>query len=309
MTDPTITLGKRRRMAQHRPAHQLFGQLAGVLVFWIAARALAAANYSQPLPAQEIVKRSIDSIQTDWKAAPEFSNVEFDQDIRGGERSSKTYHIWMLAGSPYSQLIEINGDPLPPAQYAQECRKLRAEIERRANESPRDRTRRVQEYTEGQSRQFALISEMADAFDFKLVRHEMLENREVYVIAASPRPGYHPKSWKTRILTGMKGTLWIDQDTCQWVKVEAVAVRPVDYGGIIAKVLPGTRFILKQAPVKPGLWLPAYFSLDVRARVLAWHKEYTHSETYTDYRPVIEPSKPIAVAQSTGCGSNPCPAK
>ncbi len=298
--------GRVRCPARCRPVRQPLIYFSGALLFWVAARAFAAGNYSQPPSPQEIVNLSIKSTQTDWKAAPEFSNVELDEDTRGGERSSKTYHIWMLDGSPYSQLIEINGDRLPPAQNAQECRKLQAEIERRANESSPDRARRVRAYQEDESRRFAVISEMADAFDFNLLRHETLDNRGVYVIAATPRPDYQPKSWKTRILKGMKGTLWIDDKTYQWVKVEAIAVRPVDYGGIIARVLPGTRFLLKQSPIKAGLWLPEFFSLEVRARVLGWHREYTHSETYSDYRPEMGNARPIAAIRPSPCNSKRC---
>jgi hypothetical protein len=259
---------------------------------------LASQVVSEILSPQQIVRLSIKTVQADWKAAPEFSDIERDQDHRNDENSSRTYRIWMMDGSPYAQLLAIDNEALSPARAARECSKLRAEIEERANESPEDRARRIREYQAGESRRFALIAEMADAFEFKLLRREKLENHDVYVIAATPRPDYQPRSWKTRILKGMEGTLWIEAGSYQWVKVEAFAVRPVWFGGFIAKVLPGTRFVLKQTPVKDGLWLPDFFSFQARARILGWRKDYSHIETYSNYRPMADSAKSLTSAQA-----------
>lgn len=234
--------------------------------------------------AQEIVKLSIASTQADWKATPEFSYTEQDDDVRSGVTVSKTYRVWMLDGSPYSRLTAIGNEPLSRARNAQESLKLRKEIVRRAEESAHAHAARVAKYQKDRHRMFALIDEMAAAFDFKFLGEQKLEGHDVDVFTASPRPGYQPKSWETRILTGMKGKLWVDRDTYQWVKVEAVAIRPVRLGWFIAKVLPGTRFLLEQAPVTGNLWQPEHFSIEARAWILGWRKDYVHSETYTDYR-------------------------
>lgn len=240
---------------------------------------------TQPTP-QQIIKLSIASTQADWKATPQFSYVERDDDVKGGAKVSKTYQVSMIDGSPYSRLIAVNGEPLTPAPEAQERQKLQKEIARRASESPRARAARLAAYHKDRSRMFALVDEMGAAFDFKLLREQNLDGHAVYVFSASPRPGYQPRSWETRILKGMKGTLWVDRNSDQWVKVEAVAIKPVTLGWFIAKVLPGTRFLLEQTPVSPGLWQPEHFSLEAHARILLWQKNIVHSETYSDYQRV-----------------------
>jgi hypothetical protein len=68
----------------------------------------------------------------------------------------------------------------------------------------------------------------------------------------------------------MEGTLWIDCDTYQWVKVEAHVTHPVRIAGFLAEVQPGTQFELEKKPV-PGdenLWMAAHFSMRSRARVM-----------------------------------------
>jgi hypothetical protein len=53
----------------------------------------------------------------------------------------------------------------------------------------------------------------------------------------------------------------------------------------IAHVQPGTEFILEQAPVENGVWLPTRFVTEVRATALMfWSKKYSRSETYSNYR-------------------------
>ncbi|MFZ0959293.1 MAG: hypothetical protein WAO35_00190 [Terriglobia bacterium] len=203
---------------------------------------------------------------------------------KGGVRSSRTYRVYMIEGSPYSRLIAVGGQPLSPGEKAREDEKLREEIARRANESPQARAKRLAQYQKGRERLFALLHEMAAAFDFRQVGQQQMDGHEVCVLQATPHPGYQSKSRETKILTGMRGKLWIDEQTHRWIRVEAVAIKPVWMGWFIAKVEPGTRFSLEQAPVMKALWLPEHFSLEVRAKVLWWQKSYAHSETYSDYK-------------------------
>ena len=236
------------------------------------------------LSTQQLVNRSIASTETDWKALPLFSYIEQDEDIKGGEKTTRTYRVCMLAGSPYSRLTEVDSQPLSPTQSNQEAEKLRSAIARRANESPKDRCRRLAQYQKNRERMFALLNEMGQAFEFQNLGVRKLDRHEVYVLQARPRPGYQPKSQETKVLTGMEGTLWIEKNTLQWVRVEAVSIKPIWFGWFIAKILPGTRFLLEQAPVTNSIWLPAFFSYAARADILWWQKGYFHSEKYREYR-------------------------
>ncbi len=272
------------------------------LVLSLTALLFPVLTYGYQLSASEIVKRSIANTQADWNANSHFSYVEQDVNVKDGATTSRTYRVLMLDGSPYSCLLAINGEPLPPQRAAEERDKVQQEIAMRSSQSAESREKRVAEYRKQRSRSFALINEMGEAFDFKLLREEKLDGHNVFVISATPRPSYQPSSWKTSVLKGMQGTLWIDQQTFQWVKAEAVAFQPVRLGWLIAKILPGTRFLLEQTPVAPGLWLPKHFSFEARTKVLLWQKDYMHSENYRDYRPVGGPLNPQATGR-TDCAN------
>jgi hypothetical protein len=113
-----------------------------------------------------------------------------------------------------------------------------------------------------------LMEELTKALDFKLVGEQKLGPYEVYVLKATPRPGYEPPNNETKVLTGMEGKLWIDEKTFQWVKVEATVIRPVSIEGFLAEVEPGTHFELEKTPVTDSIWLPKHFAMKSQAKVL-----------------------------------------
>jgi hypothetical protein len=82
----------------------------------------------------------------------------------------------------------------------------------------------------------------------------------------------------------MRGTVWIDQRDYRWVKVEAEVFKPVTLGRFLAKVQPGTKFLLEQAPVAADLWLPIRFSVRVDSSVLLWSRRSARDETYWNYQ-------------------------
>ena len=127
------------------------------------------------------------------------------------------------------------------------------------------------------------MREMMKAFDFHLAGQESVNGRNCYVLVATPRSSYRPISRDTKVLTGMRGKLWIDSAEYQWVKVHAEVFRPVAFGLFIAHVQPGTEFTLEEAPVGQGIWLPVHFVTKVRATALLWSRNYTDDEAYSNY--------------------------
>lgn len=257
------------------------------VIFLLAGTMGVACRGAAPNPS-DIVKRSVVAMERNWKSAPEYAFTERDVETRGDSRTVKTSEVLMIEGSPYHRLTAINDHPLSPDRQEEEERKLRQAIARRRKESPDERNKRIAEYEKGRKQDHALMREMADAFDYSVVGEEEIAGRKVWELAATPRPGYQPTSTHTRVLTGMRGKLWIDEATYQWVKVEAEVFRPVSFGLFIAKVRPGTKFELEQAPVGNGLWLPRHFSMRVDSSILFWGRKSSDDETYLNYRPMNE---------------------
>ena len=236
--------------------------------------------------ANYIIERSTEANERDWKAAPQYDYFERDREKDGG---TKTFEELMILGSPYERLVAVNGKTLAPEQRAEEHQKLNAVMRERQNEPPQQRAQRITQYEKQRKRDRLLMEQMAKAFDFKLAGDQRLKDRQVYVLSAAPRPGYAPPNNEAKVLTGMKGTLWIDRQTFQWVKVEAQVVHPVSIAGFLARVEPGTRFELEKMPVEDGIWLPSHFAMTSKARVFFFFtRQRQEDETYFGYRKAAE---------------------
>lgn len=191
----------------------------------------------------------------------------------------------MILGSPYERLTQVNGRPLTAEQQSKEQQKLEHVIAQRQAESPEEKDRRVAKYEKERERDHLFLTEMTRAFGFKLESEQRLGARDVYVLRATPRLGYHPPNMQAEALTGMQGRLWLDKKTLQWVKVEAEVIHPVNIQGFLARVEPGTRFELEQMPVENGIWLPQHFAMRSRAKILSLFSHKGHEEeTYWGYR-------------------------
>ena len=249
------------------------------MLLTLAAAGMAAAAPSIDVPA--LIQRSVEANNRDWQAAPNYRYLETDRDHDGG----KTYQVLMILGSPYRKLVALQGEPLSAARQADEQRRLERTIALRRRESPSQRAQRVSAYRQGRERDRELIEQLTRAFNFRLVGEQQLGQHTVVALRAAPRPGYHPPTTDTKVLTGMQGELWIDPETSQWVKVEAEVIHPVWIEGFLARVDPGTRFELEYTPVTRDVWLPSHFAMSSRAKVLLlFSKRGQADETYSGYR-------------------------
>jgi hypothetical protein len=246
-----------------------------------------------------IIQRSVEANQRDWAAAPQFNYCAKKKTDNG----TRTYEELMIEGSRYEHLVAINDRALSPDRQADEAKDLQKAVSQRKRESADERRRRIAAYEASRKRDHVLMDEMAKAFRFTLTGEDDVDGRRVYVLHAVPKKGYKPPNRDAAVLTGMNGTLWIDEQTYQWVKVEAHVVHPVSIGGFAARVEPGTEFKLEKMPVAPGVWQPKHFAMKARARILfLFSHRQQEDDTFFNYGPAGE-RVTCGFALSTATGS------
>ncbi|MFP5227499.1 MAG: hypothetical protein ACLGXA_07690 [Acidobacteriota bacterium] len=234
--------------------------------------------------------------QRNYNALP---HLNYFKVVHGPEGKTRTYREIMLLGSRYSLLTETDGKQLTPDRAREEQRRLDQARQMRTAESPEQREKRVSAYKRERQRDQFLLNEMVNAFEFRLSGEERLGRHDAYVFKAEPRRGYRPPDNRARVLTGMRGTLWIDKSTSQWLRVEAEVFRTVSIEGFLAQVQPGTRFLLEQAPISGNLWLPTHYSMKARARILFFFpKNSDEEETYFGYAPAGESAGPETIGDA-----------
>ena len=249
---------------------------------------------------QTIIENSVAANKADWNADPNYSYKERD---RIGT-ITKTYQVTMIDGSPYRRLIAVNNEPLPMDQNVQEERKLQQVIAQRKAESADQRAKRIAKYQAERKRDHLMMDQLTRAFDFKLLGEKKLGSYDVYVLRATPRNGYKPPNMEAQVLPGMRGELWIDQKSFQWVKVTAQVIHPVSIEGFLARVEPGTRFELEKMPVDNGIWLAKHFSMKSSAKILyMFNRSEQEDNTFFDYRKLPATSPPSTPASAPGSRS------
>lgn len=250
----------------------------------LAAILLSVAAPAANTDVRALMERSVQVIEADWKAAPNYECFERDREPNSG---SKTFRDLMIMGTPYQRLVAINDKPLSRHEQEQQERSLEKNTEERRNESEQQRAKRIADYEKERNRDHLFLEQLWKAFNFSLVGQRRLGSYDVYVLNAVPRPEYQPPNREAEVLKGMRGTLWIDKKTYQWVKVEAKVTHPVWIEGFVAQVEPGTEFELERMPVDGDIWLPKHYEMTARAKILLlFNHRSADNDTFYDYRKI-----------------------
>ncbi|MCC6591197.1 MAG: hypothetical protein IT168_31215 [Bryobacterales bacterium] len=252
---------------------------------------------------REIVLRSV---SRDWRDLEARRNYTFirhtrEKQYNGSVATSdeyKTFEVTILYGQPYSRLIAKDGKPLTTDDEHKQKEKLDREMAKRACESERDRAKREEQDKKDLEEERQVRREIADAFDFKLLRDEIVSGFPAWVIQAEPKPGYRPKTARAKILPKIRGTLWITKADYRWVKVDAEVIDTFSYGFMLFKLYPGTRLTFEQVKVNDDVWLPRKAHIRGFARVAMVKKYDLEIETHwEDYRRFSADSRVVATAE------------
>jgi len=236
---------------------------------------------AQTQDAASIIRKSAQANNRDWEAVPNYDNYERDRTKDG----DKTYDVTMLSGSPYERVVAIDGHKLTPDKEKEEQQKYEKAATERQHESAEQRSKRIAKYEAERKRDQTMLQQLTSAFDFHLVGKKHLLGHDVFVLKATPRKGYRAPDRDSQVLTGMEGTMWIDQKTYQWVKVEAHVVHPVRIEGFVAEVEPGTMFEVEKRPVAGDIWMASHFAMKSNAKVmLVIPNKGEEDDTYFNYR-------------------------
>ncbi|HWB85762.1 MAG TPA: hypothetical protein VG675_16585 [Bryobacteraceae bacterium] len=231
-----------------------------------------------------LVRQSIANGERSWTQSFSYSCLkrdidrQFNSNGKVRSREDDLYRVIPLGyNTSYDEIIEQNGEPVS----ADQKQKAEAELERRQAESPAQKRRRFRKDLNARS----YMKEVADAFNFRIVGREKLPTGMAWVLEATPRPGFQPRSRYAHAFPKMRGKLWIDQKDVQWVKADAISMDTVTFGFFIARLAKGSHIIIEQQKLPDGDWVPKSISAKASARTFVFFNHNFDEEiTYTDYK-------------------------
>jgi hypothetical protein len=241
-----------------------------------AVLAVAAAGFSLGLLAQdarEIVRKSVELDQTNWLRMKDYTwkarstERHFDSSgkVKSEERSA--WETVMLDGEPYRRMLERNGHPLPPDEQRKEQEKLDKAVAKLAHETPEQKSRHSADYEARRRKEREFLRAIPDAYDLRIEGEAQVDGHATWIIAGTPRAAYHGQDRETRALLKIRGKIWIDKTSYQWVRLEAETTETISFGIFLARLNPGARLVFEQTPVSDTLWLPRRLYLKGTGRV------------------------------------------
>jgi hypothetical protein len=221
---------------------------------------------------RELVRRSIEQEQLGWVRMQDYTwhanSVERHLDSHDKVESTKreSWETLILNGEPYRRMLERDGKPLSAEEQRNEQEKLDRETKKLEKQTPAEKQHRLEQANDRRKRDFAFLSEIPDLFDLKLEGESIVDGKPVWIVSGAPRPGAQPKSHDARLLLKVRGRMWIDKATYQWVKVEAETTAVISWGLFLARLAPGAKMVFEQTPVN-DLWLPKRLFVSGSGRV------------------------------------------
>jgi hypothetical protein len=207
------------------------------------------------------------------------------------DQESSVHEVTILYGEPYRKLIKKNGRPLDEKAAAKEQRKMDDEIAKRGREQ--EKRRREAEKERAEERK--AFAELVDAINWKLEGEETVSGRPVWVLSGTPVSGYKPKTQEAKVLTKMRGKVWIDKADNRMVKADAVVNDTISFGWFLFRIQPGFRFTFDLARVNDQVWLPRHGWVKGSAKI-GGLKTYRFEMDlqYSDYRRFQSESRVLA---------------
>jgi hypothetical protein len=262
---------------------------------------LAATAAAQD--AGEIMRRALAEDSAAAAIARNYTYLEH-QEVRtldGGKlkvRESNTYDVTLLEGSPYRRQVAHNEQPLGPKEERKEEEKLARSIEERRHETAEQRQQRIEDWHRKEEKQHEPLHEIPDAFFLRLAPEETRDGRDVYVVDATPKPGYKPKSKSAFFLPKVKARFWITRQDYHCIRVDFETLDTISWGGFVARVSKGTKLRIEQTRVNDEVWLPKRILLAGSARILLV-KGFTGEVdlTYSAFKKFTVESRVVSMGQ------------
>jgi hypothetical protein len=194
-----------------------------------------------------LMRRSAIAAEENSKKARAFAYTEtivdreFDAQGKEKERSSETWEVIGLEGSPYRKLVKRNDSPLSAKEQAKEDERLREETDKRRAESSEQRGRRLFSITYSLTVPYHRI---ADIYFLRLVE----EKPDYWVVEGVPNPAFVPQNRDEKESMHFRIRAEIDRDDFVYRKLD---MEVVSSG---SRLKPGSRIEVRQEKIQ-DVWL------------------------------------------------------
>ncbi len=305
-------------MSRNAAIAAICGALAVVLGF-APVRAVrgqtppSADNAPQPPSEAELNARGAELIahqHRDDEMLDQYERIEHEVERTGGASpktlDDKKVRLVPNGAGTTKLLLEENGQAVTPEEYQHELENWLSVLQFMVNPDDDRMRTATAKYLKKRQARTELVDAMLTAFTRKWLGREMMDGHDCDVIELTPDPNFHPHSIFEDALPHANAKIWVDHNENQLVRAEARITSDVWVGGgVLGKLYKGGVFVMQQAEVRPGVWLPTLYQFNFSGRKFLFSFEEHESIDVSRYRYMGSAKDAMAVAQSELASGKP----
>ena len=277
-----------------------FGAVCTILtIFCLVSSAQVPAFGPRP-DAGAIIRTSLERNTSNESRLKDYTYTE-SQETRTLDKSGAvvktertTSEVLNLYGRPYKRRVSKDGRALEGKEKWKADQEFEKEVHKREQETDEQGRKQQEEREKERDESRRFLQEIPKAYSFKITGEETLDGLPVWVIDAEPRSDFHSAVKRADLLKKMRGRLWIDKQSLQWVRAEAELIDSISFGGFLAKLDRGARMTFLQKRVNAEVWLPSKMTARVDARLLVKHYSLATETIWSNYRKFRVDSRVLA---------------
>ncbi len=212
----------------------------------------------------------------------EQDKVDSDGNVKS--RELKDYDAFYIGEEQVLHLLAKNGQPLTGDEKQSEDDKFNKQYDK-LKKKQAGLAADPQKQAKQQEEDEAQLSDFLRAELFTNPRRESFRGHEVIAFDVSGNPDYKPKKRIDSIIQKLSGTMWVDEQAREIVRLEARFTESVKVGGgLLGSLSKGSNFVFEQEKINDEVWLPSYAEVHFAGRIVFVKLKQNFVDRWTDYK-------------------------
>jgi hypothetical protein len=212
----------------------------------------------------------------------EQDKVDSDGGVKS--RETKDYDVFYIGDEQALHLLAKNGKPLSGSEKQDEDGKFNKQYDKLKKQQA-ELAADPQKQAKQQEEDDAELSDFLRAERFTNPRRESFRGHEVIAFDVAGNPDYKPKKRVDSIIQKLSGTMWVDEQAREIVRLEARFTDTAKIGGgLVASLAKGSNFVFEQDKINGEVWLPSYVEVHASGRIVFVRLKQDFIDRFSDYK-------------------------
>lgn len=210
----------------------------------------------------------------------------------------KLFRVVPTGTGTIKMVLADAGKPTPAPEYRKQLQYVEQALVWALDPQEAKQKQRVEKFQKKSRERGETVDAVLDAYTFTFLGHETRNGRALVKLRFDPNPAYRPPSRAADMLAHATAVVWIEPAAAQLARIEAELERDFSVGGgLLGKVYKGGTFVMEQAPVGDGVWLPVEIHYGFRGRKFVFGFDLFERTIASSYCRIGPPAQALAAVR------------